>query len=260
MNLRVLYTFLIVSIRNELTYRANFFMHVFDSLFTLGTSLAWLSVIFTQTDSLLGWKPRELVAVVATYTFIRGILNLTIKPSFQKFIEDIRQGTLDFTLIKPMDSQWVVSIQQIRIWSLTEVLLGFVTLVIAIIGMAETISWVQLLLFIVVMILGLGIIYSFLLMLATCAFWFVQVENVLEIFENMYQAGRWPLGIYPKYLRWALTFLVPIAFAVTVPAEVLTHRLGYQGFFLTAGLSIAMLILSRWFWKVGLRHYSGASA
>jgi ABC-2 type transport system permease protein len=260
MNLRVLYTFLMVSLRNELTYRANFFMHVFDSLFTLGTSLTWLSVIFSQTDTLLGWKPIELVAVVSTYTFIRGILNLTIKPSFQKFIEDIQQGTLDFTLIKPMDSQWVVSIQQLRIWSITEILLGLIALIIAMVQMSESVSWVQILLFLVVMILGLGIIYSFLLMLTTCAFWFIQIENVLEIFESMYQAGRWPLGIYPKYLRYALTFLVPIAFAVTVPAEVLTHRLGYYEFFLTAGLSVTMLILSRWFWKVGLRHYSGASS
>ena len=76
----------------------------------------------------------------------------------------------------------------------------------------------------------------------------------------MYEAGRWPVGLYPRGLRYALTFLVPIAFATTVPAEALTGRLTWQALLGAVALAAALLGVSRWFWRVGVRHYSGASA
>ena len=69
--------------------------------------------------------------------------------------------------------------------------------------------------------------YSFWMILATSAFWLVRVENILMIFQSMYEAGRWPVSIYPAWLRFALTFIVPVAFAVTVPAQALTGRLSW---------------------------------
>ena len=76
----------------------------------------------------------------------------------------------------------------------------------------------------------------------------------------MYEAGRWPIGIYPHWLRYILTFLVPVAFAITVPAEALSGRLTPESM-ITSGLLCAFLLaFSRWFWKRGLKNYSGASA
>jgi ABC-2 type transport system permease protein len=92
------------------------------------------------------------------------------------------------------------------------------------------------------------------------SFWFVRVENILVIFQSVYEAGRWPVSLYPAWLRFGLTFLVPVAFAVTVPAEALTGRLTWQTGLLAVGLAAALLVISRLVWKVGLRNYSGASA
>ena len=88
----------------------------------------------------------------------------------------------------------------------------------------------------------------------------MRVENVLVIFQSMYQAGRWPVGIYPWWLRSALTFIVPVAFATTVPAEAIAGRLDWQTLALSLAVAGAMLVGSRWFWGVGVRRYSGASA
>jgi len=76
----------------------------------------------------------------------------------------------------------------------------------------------------------------------------------------MYQAGRWPVSIYPIWLRTPLTFLVPVALAVTVPAQALTGRLDSQT--LLGMLLLAMLfwLAARWFWRFGICYYSGASA
>jgi ABC-2 type transport system permease protein len=76
----------------------------------------------------------------------------------------------------------------------------------------------------------------------------------------MYAAGRWPVGIYPGWLKWILTVVVPIAFAVTVPAEAVAGRLGLETLLGAIALATALLAFSRWFWKQGLKRYSGASA
>jgi ABC-2 type transport system permease protein len=88
----------------------------------------------------------------------------------------------------------------------------------------------------------------------------VRVENLLTIFQSMYAAGRWPIDLYPCCLRWSLTFLAPVAFAIGVPVEALVGRLNVQTLLGVGALALGSLIVSRWFWGVGLRHYSGASA
>jgi ABC-2 type transport system permease protein len=114
--------------------------------------------------------------------------------------------------------------------------------------------------FILMLISGALIIYSFFLILATLSFWFVRVENILTIFQSMYEAGRWPVSLYPGWLRYGLTFIVPVAFATTVPAEALTGRLNWETLLGAVVLAIGLFIVSRLFWRFGLRHYSGTSA
>ena len=88
----------------------------------------------------------------------------------------------------------------------------------------------------------------------------MRVENILTIFQSMYEAGRWPVSLYPGWLRYGLTFVIPVAFATTVPAEALTGRLNWETLIVATALALGLLIASRLFWLVGLRHYSGASA
>ncbi len=92
------------------------------------------------------------------------------------------------------------------------------------------------------------------------SFWFIRIEHILMIFWSMYTAGRWPVGIYPPWLRWMLTLVVPIAFAVTVPAEAISGRVDASSLVGALALAAVLLTFSRWFWNRGLQHYSGASA
>jgi ABC-2 type transport system permease protein len=88
----------------------------------------------------------------------------------------------------------------------------------------------------------------------------IRIDQIVELFQGVYQAGRWPISIYPGWLRILLTFLVPVAFAVTVPAESLTGRLSAETLFFAFLLTVFLMVLARAFWKFGLRFYSGASA
>ena len=154
----------------------------------------------------------------------------------------------------------LVSIGQIRIWKVADVLLGIAVICAALIRLGVGISLVEILLFVLVLLCGGAIIYSFWLILATLSFWFIRIDNILHIFQSMYEAGRWPISLYPQWLRHILTFLVPVAFAVTVPAQALSGRLTSTTIVSAVVLAAGMLIASRLFWKVGVRSYSGASA
>lgn len=258
--LRVLWTFFRLGALNEMAYRVNFFTQIFQALVSLGLALGGLAVVFNQTDTLAGWRPAELVALVGIYLLVGGLINLMIQPSMQRFMEDIRMGTLDFMILKPEDAQFLISVRQIEIWKVVDVLMGLAVLVVALFQLDARFGVVQAASFGVALLAGATIVYSFWMMLATCAFWFVKTENILVIFQSMYQAGRWPVTIYPVWLQTILTFLVPVAFAVTVPAQALTGRLTWQTLALAVAVAMALFLAARWFWRFGIRFYSGASA
>jgi len=258
--LRIVWTFFRLGVLNELGYRANFFIQLFQSLLELGAAIAGVAIVFSHTDELGGWRQAELIALLGVYFLVGGLIRTLIQPSMQRFMEQVRLGTLDFTLTKPEDAQLLVSIQQVQIWKLTDVVLGVITLGVALSRLGGVVGVGGALAFGVALLAGGAIVYSFWLMLATCAFWFVRVENILVIFQSMYEAGRWPVGIYPGWLRLSLTFLVPVAFATTVPAEALAGRLTMTTLFGAIALALALLAASRLFWRTGLRRYSGASA
>ena len=258
--LRLFATYLRIGILGELEYRANFWISLVQSALDLCVALGGLAVVFSHTDTLGGWRQEELLALVGVYFLIGGLIRTIIRPSMTKFMEDVRQGTLDFTLTKPADSQVLVSIQTVEIWRLVDVLIALPVLSIALLRLGARLGLVDTAVFAVTLVSGGLIIYSFWLMLSTCAFWFVKVENIQVIFMSMWQAGRWPVSIYPSWLRAVLTFLVPVAFATTVPASAVSGRITDATLVGTVALAAAMLVVSRWFWRVGIRFYSGASA
>ncbi|MEW6755706.1 MAG: ABC-2 family transporter protein [Candidatus Latescibacterota bacterium] len=258
--LRLLWVFLRIGVLNEMAYRANFYLQAVESLLDMGVGLASLGVVFAHTDTLNGWQPAELVALLGVYFIMGGVIGALIEPSMQRFMEDVRAGTLDFTLTKPEDAQVLVSLGQVRVWRLADVVQGAVALAVALQLLQAEVGLLQGLSFAAALLAGVLIVYSFWLILATFSFWFVRVENILVIFQSMYEAGRWPVGIYPRWLRASLTFVVPVAFAVTVPTEALVGRLTPRVLLGAVGLGLLLLGLARAFWRQGVQRYSGASA
>jgi ABC-2 type transport system permease protein len=258
--LKVAGLFFKLGILNELQYRVNFFVQIFQSILALVVALGGLAIVYDHTTALNGWTQPELLAVVGVYFIVGGFIGTLVQPSMQRLMEDIRQGTLDFAIIKPIETQMLISVRQVQIWKLIDVGIGLVLISLGLSQLGISIGLLQILVFIVLLLAGATIVYSFWLMLATVAFWFIRIDNILVIFQSMYEAGRWPVRIYPGWLQFTLTFLVPVAFAVTVPVEALTGRLTEWTFLGALALAVVMLVISRLFWRVGIRNYSGASA
>lgn len=258
--LKLFWAFLRIGIANELQYRVNFFIQLLQSFIALGTGLIGLWLIFSHTSSLGGWSQPELLAVMGVYVLMGGVIQAAIQPNMQRLMEEIQDGTLDFALTKPVDGQVLVSIREFRFWQLTDVLVGLVVLTIAVVQLQEQIGIGQALAFVAALLLGGIMIYSLWLMLTTSAFWLIRIWELAYLFQGLYAAGRWPVTIYPQWLRLGLTFLVPVAFAVTVPAEALTNRLTPLTLLGALGLTILFAALARLVWRLGVRSYSGASA
>ena len=257
---RLFWLFLRVGALNELQYRANFWLQLLQSAIALGTGLAVLALVFSQTPSLNGWSQPELLAVMGVHTLMGGLIGTLIQPNMERLREDIRQGTFDFVLTKPDDVQLLSSVREVRIWRFVDVLVGVVVLGFAISLLQTSVGVVDALAFAFALVLGGLMIYCFWLLLTTVAFWIVRIDEIHELFEGVYQSGRWPVTLYPDWLRVSLTFLVPIAFAVTVPAQALTARLTPDVLALATGFAALLLVGTRWFWRIGTRRYSGASA
>jgi len=259
-HLRLLMVFVRTSALGELAYRANFFFQLLQSAVELATAVAAISVVFSYTDTLGGWRPDEVLALVGVFFLVGGAIRVVIEPSMEQLIESVHDGTFDFTLTKPEDAQVLASIQRADLWKLTDVCLGIAVLGIALARLGTRVGIAQVAGFCGALVAGGIIVYSFWLILATLAFWFVRVGNILVVFQSMYEAGRWPVNIYPRWLRFGLTFLVPVAFATSVPARALAGGLAPATLAGAWGLAIALLVLSRLFWRAGVRHYAGTSA
>lgn len=258
--LRLTWLFFRVGIMNELQYRVNFFVQLFQSLVAVGTGLVGLWLVFSHTTRLGGWSAPELLAVMGVHVLMGGVIRTVIQPNMERLMGDVQQGTLDYALTKPEDAQLIVSVRDIRIWQSVDVIVGIVVLALALIQLGAAIGVWQALAFVAVLICGALMIYSFWMILTTGAFWIVRMDQIVELFQGVYAAGRYPVTIYPGWLRTTLTFLVPVAFAVTVPAQALTGRLTLNTLLLAIGLTALLLGLARLIWRIGLRRYSGASA
>lgn len=283
--LRLAAVFFRVNALNELQYRANLVVQVFESAVALVTGLAVLGLVYSHTNQLAGWGPSELLAVMGVHILMGGIIGAVIQPNMTRLMEDIHQGTFDFVLTKPEDAQVLASVREFQVWRVVDIVIGAIVLATAVgqlaggaglaasgggvtalgaAGGAEAVAGAvgaaEALAFAVALLLGATMIYCFWLILTIGAFWVVRMDQIAELFEGIYQSGRWPVSIYPGWLRIGLTFLVPIAFAITVPAEALTGRLTPETLGVAAVFALVLLAITRWLWRFGLRHYSGASA
>jgi ABC-2 type transport system permease protein len=257
---RLIALYLRVVAMYEMQYRVNFFLQLFQSLLATATGLVVLALVYGKVDELNGWTRPELLVVLGVFTILGGVIQAVIKPNMVQFMEEVADGKLDYVLAKPVDAQLLVSIRAIRFWQGVDIVVGAVVVALGVARLDPRPGPVAVLGFLAALGLAIMIMYCFVLLMATTAFWFVRVDTFVESFDGIYQAGRWPIGIYPGWLRIGLTVVVPVGFAVTVPAQALTGRLGWPTLAGAAALAAVLAVVTRVCWRLGLRHYSGASS
>jgi ABC-2 type transport system permease protein len=245
---------------NELQYRANFFVAAFQSLLAVGIGLIVLALVYSHTQRLNGWSESELLVILGIQILLGGVIHAAIQPNMQRLVDEIQDGKLDFALTKPEDAQAIISLREVQIWQAVDVLSGSAIVIVGAVRITQGVSAQHVLAFLALLGLGAVLLYCFWLILATGAFWIINMWFLAELFEGLYQTGRWPIGVYPGWLRYSMTYLVPIGFAITVPAQALTNRLHWGTVAIALGFGVALVGFTRWFFRFGLKRYSGASA
>ncbi|MFQ5523268.1 MAG: ABC transporter permease [Acidimicrobiia bacterium] len=245
---------------NEMQYRANFWVQLLNSLLALGTGLIAIAVVYSHTDILNGWTSPELLTVMGVHLIVGGVLKSIVTPNIFRLLRDVNEGTLDYTLTRPADSQLLVSVREFSLWSLIDVVLGTGVVAWGAARVSADIGVGHAVVLAVALVSGALILYAIWIAAATLAFKLIQVDTLMQLLNGIYEAGRWPVGIYPFWLRGALTVLIPLAFAVTVPAQLISGRVSWWWLLIGAGVTVFALGVSRFIWRWGIRNYSGASA
>jgi len=257
--LRLLRLFFSTDLQYELEYRTNLVLDIVQTIVIILTSIGAILVLFSYTDVLNGWNLGAMLVLLGCFYLVQGFGELVLAPSFEKFMEHVRLGTLDFALLKPVSAQFLVTLRQFRVTNLAQMGLGGVVIAVGL-GRLPSVGISEGLGFVVAILCGFVLVYALLLALSTLAFWFVRVDNLMALYWAFLDAGRFPVDIYPGWLRVTLSSAVPIGVAVTVPAQVISGRLEFVGLAeLVAGTFVAFVLASR-FWHIGLRSYTGASA
>ena len=243
-----------------LEYRANLLGGLFTSVFDVTWSVVGNLMLYTYRDTIGGWRFHETLVVVGMLFVSAGFMYVVVWPNIQALVEHVRTGTLDFILTKPLNSQWYATLNRFKFESGASILSGSLLILYALIQLQITPRFEQVVLFILLVLGGLVILYALLTLMVTFVFWAVEVDEVLELIYLFIETGRYPASALPQPMRGIITFIIPIAFITTVPAEVLLGRVTTAAVWGCWAFAAGLLLLSILFWRVGVRHYNSASS
>ncbi len=275
----VFFTFARNSLIRDMTFRGNFLLDCISSLAWLLMNLGFYLLVFHHVRSIgvsTGWGANEFYVFLATTWIINSIVQSFLMPNAQEFSELIRTGGLDFALLKPIDTQFLISFRRVEWASLSNLAMGIVILIVALWrlqGRSDP-PWhldpAIALLYFVYLVCGVVLFYSLIICLAATSIWLGRNQSLYDFWFYITNFARYPMEIYQSGwglpLWFVFTFICPILVIVNVPARLLAQPLvprqgwewGLAAFAFAA--TIASLAISRWVFQKALRSYSSASS
>ncbi len=271
--LKVFLIFARNSLVRDMTFRANFLIDTFTSIAWMGMNLAFYTLIFQYTPMLgagTGWGKYEFFLFLSTTLVVNSIVQALFMTNADEFSELIRTGSLDFALLKPIDTQFLVSLQRIEWSSLGNLVFGLVLIVYASVKLDEAPGPLEIGLYLVYVACGVTILYALMIAMAASSVWLGRNQTLYDFWFYITNFSRYPREIYRgKYgdpLRWFFTFIIPVLVVINVPARFLVRSLRphtAEDWLLpafTLAATAASLAASRWIFNRALGSYRSASS
>ncbi|MEB3180785.1 MAG: ABC transporter permease [Nostocaceae cyanobacterium] len=255
---KLLELFWSTSIAAEMEYRANFVLATLSSLGNLAGSIFGLFLFYRGGYTFAGWSWEAALVVLGIFTLLQGFSATFLAPNLNRIVRQVQEGTLDFVLLKPIRSQFWLSSHTLSPWGLPDLFFGIV--IISFAGTRLGLGIGDYLLSAIPLLFGFIILYSLWFMLGATSIWFVKIYNVTEVLRGLLEAGRYPMVAYPSAYRFFFTFVVPVAFLTTVPAEAMLGRTQVTWVIGAGVLAVALFVFSTFFWRFALRFYTSASS
>lgn len=258
--LKLFYYFARYGLIWAMEYRLNFLLWAL-----IGTMWSFLFIyaaelIFGQVQLIAGWTKGEALLVMASETMFVGFLWLFVFPSLQIFSELIRLGGLDFALLKPINSRFLISTRNWSLDQLPRIPLVAAFMVTVILSNHYPVTIQSILGYVFLFACGVIIFYNLFFSLTITNFWLISVNNFVDFFHNVLDMGRYPSGIYKGGMKIFVVFIVPVALVGTFPVQALLGKLDSVFYLYALILVISSTLLSNWFWNFALKSYSSASS
>lgn len=248
------------SLVREMEFRTNFFLGVVREFAWLATFVLLIQAIFEHTPLLAGWSKPQMLILVALARLIEGLMQTLFINNIADFPQAIRMGTFDVLLTKPLPAQWQVAFKRIAIYNFGNVLAGLILLGYVFVAYQTSLTFLAAAATISLGIIGITIYYSILIATASLSFWLERFQAFWAINQLISEPLTIPFDIFPRTIRIPLTYLLPLAFVVFVPAQALTGRLALWQLPVAIGIAALFLLLANLAWRAGLRRYTSASS
>jgi ABC-2 type transport system permease protein len=276
---RVFLTFARNSLVRDLSFRTNFLLQSVSSVSWTLMNVGFYLIIFHHAPYIgpeSGWGKYEFFVFLATTWLINSLIQALFMPNLHQFSELIRTGNLDFVLLKPIDTQFLISFEKLEWSSLANFVAGLILGSIAMWNLTHrevdpvSVSWWVLPLYVLYLICGVTILYSLMITLAATSVWLGRNQTLYDFWFYITNFARYPMEIYNRGwgvpLYGLFTFVVPVLVVVNVPARILAQPLYPESSLgkplaifalVAAGLS---LLVSRWVFTRALSSYRSASS
>lgn len=222
--------------------------------------LAFVDVVYQHVDSIAGWSRPQMIVLVATNQLIQQIFTAFLMPGLVKLPESVRDGKLDFILLKPAPPQFLISTSHLEIGPLANALIAAVVVALALHDLHINPSLGTLLLYVVLILAGLLTHYALLLSLVSLTFWIVQAESVLLGYYSIFQVARLPREAATGWFRILFTFALPLLLVANIPASTLLRGFEPASLLLFLLTCLTAAIFASLFFQLGLRRYQSASS
>jgi len=248
------------SVLSQMQYRLDFLMQIVMAAFWVGWNVAPVIVVFNLRPQIAGFGLPEAMLVISAFMILRAILEGVINPNMVAVVEHIRTGSLDFILLKPVDSQLLVSTTKLVPTKLVDLSAGISIATWSVLQLEPAPAPAAIVAGVLMLGTGLLILYSIWMLVLCSAFWLVRIDNLSFLFTSIFDAARWPINVFRGWVRWALTFVLPVAVMTTYPALAVLGRLTLQAGLTAVLVALGFFVVSRLGWKTALTHYSSASS
>lgn len=257
--LRIIIELLKVNFSKTLIYRGHFYVETANSLCWGGLAVITIIILTSKVSTVFGWTRNELILLAAMVNVIYGILRVLFDINFWAFSETINTGKLDTVLLKPIDSQFQMSIWGIDFGGIMRIIAAIGLTIYLIFVFHFTVNPMSIIAGIFFSILGVTMLYSISFIFLTITIWFSNLYNLMHLINTIIGASRYPKEMYVGLITPLFFFLLPIVLIIGTPTKALINHLSFQDALLLTCFTIIFFSISRIFWKFALRFYTSAS-
>ena len=248
------------SVTREMSFKGNFLLWILVELLWFGLQLAFVGVIFSQTTTVGTWTVWQVVLLTGTSNFIQEIYQAFFLVNCTNLSELVRTGKMDFLLLLPVNTRFLVSTRQVDLPSFANAAFAVCVMAFAAGKLHLHPTTAQIFVFAVLCVVGLVVHYSLMFMLASVSFWTVRAQGIVWGYYNLFNIARMPDEAFRGAFKAVFTFALPVLLVSNVPVRVLADKLTSPAAWLALlGLAVVWTLISEWFWRFSTRRYTSAS-